>query len=120
MSIEFCSRLLEELPDALIVADVAGTIRIWNKKAEELFRFTKNDAIGARLDLIIPENLRKAHWDGFNRAVSSDTVKLNGKAVRTKAVLGDGSHAYMEIAFSLTHDEDGQLVGVTAVARSVQ
>jgi len=118
MGIEFCSRLIEELPDALIVADLQGVVRVWNRRAEELFKFPKNMAIGQRLDLIIPENLRQAHWDGFNRAVSSDRVKLNGKAVRTKALLGDGSVSYMDIAFSLTHDEDGNLVGVTALART--
>lgn len=117
MGIEFCSRLLDELPDALIVSDLQGVIRIWNHRAVELFKFAKDDAIGQRLDLIIPENLRKAHWDGFNRAVSSDRVNLNGKPVRTKALLGDGSFAYLDIAFSLTHDEDGHLVGVTALAR---
>ena len=119
MGVEFCSRLLDELPDGLIVADLEGVVRIWNRRAEELFKFSKDFAIGQRLDFIIPENLRQAHWEGFNRAVSSDRVKLNGKAVRTKAILGDGSTAYMDIAFSLTHDEDGHLVGVTALARSL-
>lgn len=117
MGIEFCSRLLEELPDALVVADLQGVIRIWNRRAEDLFKFPKSVAIGQGLDLIIPERLRRAHWEGFNRAVTNDKVKLNGKAVRTKALLGDGTFAYMDIAFSLTHDEDGNLVGVTALAR---
>ena len=118
MGIEFCSRLLDELPDALIVADLHGVIKIWNCRAEQLFLTPKAVAIGGSLDQIIPENLRKAHWEGFNRAVASDNVRLNGKAVRTKALLGDGSLAYMEIAFSLTHDEEGNLVGVTALARA--
>lgn len=117
MGIEFCSRLIEELPDALVIADLRGVIQVWNRRAEEIFKFPKGAAIGQSLDLIIPERLRQAHWDGFNRAVSNDKVKLNGKAVRTKAQLGDGTFGYMDIAFSLTHDEDGNLVGVTALAR---
>ena len=117
MGIEFCSQLIEELPDALVIADLRGVIQVWNRRAEEIFKFSKDAAIGQSLDLIIPEKLRQAHWDGFNRAVSSDKVKLNGRAVRTKALLGDGTFAYMDIAFSLTHDEDGHLVGVTALAR---
>lgn len=117
MSVEFSSRLLDELPDALIVTDLQGIIRIWNFRAEELFKFPKANAIGQSLDLIIPERLRKSHWAGFERAISSGKVKLNGKPVRTKALLGDGAYSYVDIAFSLTHDEDGHLVGVTAVAR---
>ena len=117
MGIEFCSQLIEELPDALVIADLRGVIQVWNRRAEEIFKFSKDAAIGQSLDLIIPEKLRRAHWDGFHRAVSNDKVKLNGKAVRTKAILGDGTLGYMDIAFSLTHDEDGNLVGVTALAR---
>lgn len=117
MAIEFCGKLLDELPDALIVADLKGVIQIWNKKAESMFKIEKVDAIDRSLDIIIPVHLRNAHWAGFHRAISADDTRLNGAPVRTKALLGDGSTTFVDMAFSLTHDEDGHLVGVTAIAR---
>ncbi|MBU3667618.1 MAG: PAS domain S-box protein [Rhodocyclaceae bacterium] len=117
MSIKFSDRLLDELPDALIVADLKGVIRVWNTRAEELFKFSKAAVIGESLDLIIPENLRKSHWAGFCRAISSGKVKFNGKPVRTKALLGDGGLSYVNITFSLSHDEEGNTIGVAALAR---
>lgn len=117
MAIEFCGKLLDELPDALIVADLKGVIQIWNKKAESMFKIKKVDAIHRSLDIIIPVHLRNAHWAGFHRAISADDTRLNGAPVRTKALLGDGSTTFVDMAFSLTHDEDGHLVGVTAIAR---
>lgn len=117
MAIEFCGKLLDELPDALIVADLKGVIQIWNKKAESMFKIEKADAIDRSLDIIIPVHLRNAHWAGFHRAISADNTRSHGVPVRTKALLGDGSTRFVDMAFSLTHDEDGHLVGVTAIAR---
>ena len=117
VAIEFCGKLLDELPDALIVADLKGVIQIWNKKAESMFKIKKVDAIDKSLDIIIPVHLRNAHWAGFHRAISADNTRLHGEPVRTKALLGDGSTTFVDMAFSLTHDEDGHLVGVTAIAR---
>ena len=119
MAVEFCSRLLDDLPDALIVADLKGNIQVWNKRAEVVIKITKADALEQNLDIIIPEHLRNAHWAGFHRAISADNTRFHDAPVRTKALLGDGSTAFMDMAFSLTHDECGHLVGVSAIARPV-
>jgi len=54
-----CQQIVEGIPDALIFADENGIIRLWNGGAEALFGFTATEAIGQRLDLIIPERLRE-------------------------------------------------------------
>lgn len=59
MAIEFCGKLLDELPDALIVADLKGTIQVWNKRAESMFKIEKIDAIDKSLDIIISHPLKK-------------------------------------------------------------
>ncbi len=117
MAVEFCSRLLDDLPDALIVSDLKGNIQLWNRRAEVLFKISKVDALGQNLDIVIPEYLRNAHWAGFHRAISEDNTRFHGASVRTKALLGDGTFALLDMAFSLTHDEYGHLVGVSAIAR---
>ena len=54
-----CQQIVEGIPDALIFADENGIIRLWNGGAQALFGFTATEAIGQRLDLIIPERLRE-------------------------------------------------------------
>jgi len=67
-------RILESVADALIFADGSGTIRRWNRASAALFGFSAEEALGQKLDLIIPEHLRAAHWarlrrgDGVRRA----------------------------------------------------
>lgn len=54
---------------AVIVVDVDGVISHWNAGAVELFGYRAEDTIGQRMDMMIPEHLRKAHWAGFHRAM---------------------------------------------------
>ena len=117
MSTQFYRNLVNNLPDALIVSDLNGLIQIWNNRAAEILRISAAEALGKSLDLIIPEQLRNNHWAGFHRAISENHLKLNKKVVRTKAICGDNTVVYLNIAFSLVHGEDGKPIGVSAIAR---
>ena len=48
-------RILEGSPDAILICDHAGTVRYWNTAAERVFGFPATEALGASLNLIIPE-----------------------------------------------------------------
>jgi PAS domain-containing protein len=65
---EFFERLVAESPDGVIYGDIAGFIRYWNAAATRIFGFAEGEAVGARLDLIIPERLRSRHWEGTTRS----------------------------------------------------
>jgi PAS domain S-box-containing protein len=54
--------ILEQMADAVICADAAGTIVIWNAAAARLFGYSAAAALGQNLDLLIPEHLRSSHW----------------------------------------------------------
>lgn len=58
---------VNDAPDAILISDRAGIISFWNSGAEQLFGHTAAEAVGQSLDLIIPENLRGRHWDGYGR-----------------------------------------------------
>lgn len=51
-----------------MVADERGTIQLWNSVAVELFGYEAGTALGASLDLIVPEPFRARHWIGFRKA----------------------------------------------------
>ncbi len=73
---EFFRLLVEQDPDAIIFADREGMIRVWNESAAALFGYAQDEAIGRSLDLIIPEYLRRAHWEGFHQAIARGQTKL--------------------------------------------
>jgi PAS domain S-box-containing protein len=51
-------RIVEEMPEAVIFADRQGVVRLWNRGAETMFGYSADEALGQRLDLIIPERFR--------------------------------------------------------------
>lgn len=68
--------IVEQAPDAIIYADCSGAIRIWNRGAEKLFGYVADEVLGQSLDVIIPEQLRLAHWEGFRNAMDTGKTKF--------------------------------------------
>ncbi|GIX26618.1 PAS domain S-box protein [Pelomicrobium sp. G1] len=109
--------ILEQAADAVIFADGDGVIRFWNRAAVALFGFGAEEALGASLDLIVPEHLRRAHWVGFRRAIESGTTRLGGRATITRALHKSGKRLYVDMSFAVVRGPDGSVVGSVAIAR---
>lgn len=112
-------RLLDQAADALIYADVSGTIRYWNPAAARIFGHAPERAMGESLDLIIPEQFHDAHWAGYERATASGVTKYAGQALTTRALRADGSSLYVELSFAVIHGAEGTVTGVLAHARDI-
>jgi hypothetical protein len=73
--------------------------------------------VGQSLDLIIPERMRKAHWDGFDQAIARGGVKPGRAAMMTRSLHKAKESIYVEMSFSMVSDAAGALIGSLAVAR---
>jgi PAS domain S-box-containing protein len=113
------ARVLDDVADALIYADRSGEITRWNRASSALFGYSAEEALGQSLDLIIPEHLRAAHWKGFDAALASGTMKLQGRPTLTRAQPKGGRKLYIEMTFSLVKDTGGNVLGSVAMARDV-
>ncbi len=112
--------LLVDLPDAVIYADRDGMIRYWNPGAERIFGFTKREAIGQSLDIIIPERLRKRHWDGYAHMMQTGKSRhaadeLLSVPAGTKA----GESLSIQFTVAAVRDANGDLNGIVASLRDV-
>lgn len=116
---DLCQAVIEQAADAIIVADREGRVRIWNAGAQAIFGYAERDAVGRRLDLVIPERFRSAHWTAFDRAVTTGQTKHAGEAMTTRSVTKDGTNLYVDIGFALVKDDVGEVLAVVAVARDV-
>jgi PAS domain S-box-containing protein len=63
--------LLGKRSDAIIAADHDGIVCFWNPGAERVFGYSRGEAIGRSLDLIVPERLRDRHWDGYRTTIAT-------------------------------------------------
>lgn len=117
--INIFERLVNQAPDAIIYADLSGTIRVWNTAAERMFGFIAETAVGANLDIIIPPSFREAHWRGFDRAAADSVTKYVGQALPTRALRADGTEFYVELSFAIILDDAGRSIGSVAHARDI-
>lgn len=109
--------IVEQAPDAIIFADYNGAIRVWNRGAETDFGYSAAEALGNSLDVIIPERLRSAHWEGFRRAIDTGQTKYGSRGLTTRSVHKDGTKRYVDLSFGLVKDGTGAVAGALAIGR---
>jgi PAS domain S-box-containing protein len=113
-------RLVEDMPDALIVANADGIIRFWNAGAERIFGFASAEAIGQSLDLITPESLRARHWAGYRRTIQTGETKYDsGDLLSVPAIRKDGRRISVQFSIMPLKSERGGLDGIAAIMRDV-
>src|SRR5689334_10268316 len=110
--------VLDQSADAVIFADTAGVVQIWNHAAASLFGYSAEEIAGATMDLIIPDKLRAAHWAAYRRAMETGTTRLSGRPTITRATHKSGVRLYVEMTFAVVRADDGTVLGAVAVARA--
>jgi PAS domain S-box-containing protein len=116
----FYRTLVREAPDAIIYADAQGTIAFWNKAAERIFGFSESEAVGKSLDIILPETLRKRHWDGFAETIRTGKTRYSaGDILTVPALRKDGARISIEFTVLPFADRTGHILGMAAILRDV-
>lgn len=109
--------IVKQAPEAVILADPRGMIRLWNASAEVVFGYDAGEVLGRSLDVIIPERLRTAHWDAFGKSLAAGATKYAGRVLTTRSMHKDGRTLYVDMSFALLRDAGGAIVGVLAFIR---
>lgn len=105
--------------DAIMFADREGIIRLWNSGAERMFGFNAEEALGQSLDLIIPENLRVRHWDGYHLVMQSGSSRYSTDLLSAPALHKNGTRISTEFSMVMVKDKEGKMLGVAAIIRDV-
>lgn len=112
-------QLLQDSPDAILIADRQGHICYWNTGAERMFGYRAVEAVGQSLDLIIPENLRSRHWDGYFRVMATGQTKYIADLLTAPGVHKDGSRLSLEFSMVLLRTDGGEIEGCASIMRDV-
>lgn len=116
----FVARLAIDCPDAVVCADRYGVIRFWNRAATRIFGFAEAEALGRRLDLIIPEGLCARHWEGYDRVMAGAPSRYGeDDLLSVPALHKDGRRISIEFAILPLRDPAGSIIGIAAFLRDV-
>ncbi len=109
--------LVAAVGDAIVVCDASGAIVLWNAAAQRMFGYTRDEALGQSLDIIIPPRLQARHWEGYHKTMASGITRYGTDVLRVPAV--DKAGRAMSIAFTvgMLHSADGKVSAIASVIR---
>lgn len=110
-------QLVDVIGDAVIASDVDGVITMWNPAATRIFGFTEAEALGQSLDLIIPEQQRNSHWDGYHTTMQTGETRYATDVLRVPAVHKEGHRLSIAFTVALLYSAEMTVTGIVAVVR---
>jgi PAS domain S-box-containing protein len=110
--------LLAALADAVMVCDAQGAIVLWNPACERLFGHTEAEALGQSMDLIIPERLRKRHWEGYDKTMATGITKYGTDVLRVPAVDKAGNSLSIAFTVAMLYGADGKVSAIASIIRN--
>lgn len=109
--------LLEDSPDAVILIDSQDIIRFWNRGAEQMFLYTREDAVGQRIGFLVPDDLiEQDELGSLARQLARGETVLNHV---TRRVRKDGVELWVSLNRAVLRDSSGRVIGSTAAIRDI-
>lgn len=91
--------LLDSAMDAVITTTTDGIVLEWNRQAEEMFGYAREEAVGRPIDdLVIPEAQRATYRAGLKRFRETGERKILGSRVELTAMKSDGQEFSVELS----------------------
>ena len=101
--------LLDQAQDAILVRDLEGRVLFWNKGAERIYGWTREEAMSSHISGIIPKNeeayatvLKDGEWSGELQKTTKDGRKLT-----------------MDTRWTLLHDKEGRPKSIFVIATDI-
>jgi PAS domain S-box-containing protein len=111
----FLASIVETSNDSIITIDLDFEITSWNKAAETLYGYSAAEAIGKLLTtLTLPKDFNKL-LEKIEKIKTSKEVEI----FESERVGKDKAHMILEVVVSPVNDEDGNIIGISTIARDL-
>lgn len=104
---QYLQSILDTADHAFVSVDLKGEITSWNKHAEEIFGWTKNEVLGRSLvSTIVPPRFQQAHNQGFQRFIETNESKILGQRLELSALHKKGHEIPVELTVNVLKHRD--------------
>ena len=110
-------RLLESLPDGIVVADKKGRIEFVSRQTLKMSGYSRKELIGRNVEMLVPGNKRAIHRVHRAGYAAKPTTRAMGSGLRINFRRKDGTEFPADIALSVFETSGGP--GVIAAVRDV-
>lgn len=114
-SIDISAAVVASSPDAIIAADMHGTIIGWNPAAEKMFGFTAQQAIGNDLLSLMPEDQRQDAARLMERARGGEVVAGH----EVTRIRQDGSTVVGRLTLAPIRGANGEIHGSVGIMHDI-
>lgn len=107
--------LVASSEDAIVSKTLEGTITSWNAAAERLYGYSREEAVGQPVNLVVPPDRREE--------LAEEMAKLHRgerfEAYETERVRKDGTRIELSVVASPVKNAAGDIIGISAIARDI-
>ena len=107
--------IVESSEDAIISKNLDAVIVSWNAAAEHIFGYTKQEAVGQPITILIPSELREEENKFLERLRAGEHINHYETVRVTKA----GKKVDVSLSISAVKDSSGRIVGFSKIARDI-
>ncbi|MFC0774043.1 PAS domain S-box protein [Terrimonas alba] len=102
--------LLESAPDAMVIVNKEGNIQLINAQTEKLFAYKREEIIGQKVEILIPDRFKGIHPGHRHNFFSAPRTRSMGAGLDLYGRKKDGAEFPVEISLSPIETEEGLLV----------
>ncbi|MGH2473031.1 MAG: PAS domain-containing sensor histidine kinase [Candidatus Limnocylindria bacterium] len=112
---EYLAAIVDSTDDAVIGKTLDGTIISWNKGAEKIYGYAADEVIGQPISILIPADRADDLPMILSRVARGERIDH----YLTKRSRKDGEVIDVSVTISPVQDEEGKVIGASAIARDV-
>ncbi len=113
--LEYLANIVENSNDAILTISLDGAITSWNKTAEKLFGWKKEEILGKNIEILIPKEIRM-EIENIKERMQKGAFHLT---YETRRVNRDGHIIDVEITATPVYDPDGRLSRISFILRDI-
>lgn len=103
-------RVVESVPNAIVLVNLQGSITLVNERTEILFGYSRTELVGQPIEILVPERFRSKHPGYRDLFFMNPSTREMGSGRDLYGLHKDGSEIPVEIGLNPFKTEDGTLV----------
>lgn len=107
--------LVGSSPNAVVLAAADGSITLVNRQAEAMFGYSREELLGRKVEMLVPERFREHHPSYRAGFVAAPQQRAMGAGRDLFALLKDGSELPVEIGLTPIEMPEGLLTMATII-----
>ncbi len=111
---DFLNNIIHSSPNAIMAADMKGTINLWNRTAEEILGYKTEDVVGKlNITKVYPEGMAKKVMEKLRTGYNARPGRL--KFYPVVFVKSDGNIAEGNLSASIVYDENRNEIATVGI-----